>query len=125
VRFPLRDVDIEEALEALSLTASSREEFIVEQTEVRPGVHRSVDCEYFRLEHLEPGPSLRIELPAAGPHCLHALAGRVSVRRDGSEIGTLERGESAFIPAAVGAYSVSAESAPATVLRVTLPPYDE
>jgi mannose-6-phosphate isomerase class I len=125
VRFPLRDVDIEEALEALNLTASSREEFIVEQTEVRPGVYRSVDCEYFRLEHLEPTPRLGIELPGAGPHCLHALAGRVSVRRNGSELGTLERGESAFIPAAVGAYSLSAESAPASVLRVLLPPYDQ
>ncbi len=125
VRFPLRDVDIEEALEALNLTASSPDEFIIEQSEVRPGVHRSVDCEYFRLEHLEPNPNLRVELPGAGPHCLHALAGRVSVRRNGSELGTLERGESAFIPAAVGAYSLFADSAPATVLRVILPPYDE
>jgi mannose-6-phosphate isomerase class I len=125
VRFPLRDIDVEAALAALNLAATRPEDFIVEPTPVAPGVCRSVDCEYFRLEHLEPTPSLVIEVPASAPHCLHALAGRVSVRRNGSELGTLARGESVFVPAAVGAYSVTADGAPATVLRVILPPYDQ
>jgi mannose-6-phosphate isomerase class I len=124
VRFPLRDLDIEGALEALNLAATRPEEFIVEPKVVRPGVRRSVDCEYFRLEHLEPTRSLTVDLPGSAPHCLHALAGRVAVRRSGGgELGTLERGESAFVPAAVGAYRLVAEEAPTSIVRVTLPPY--
>jgi len=124
VRFPLRDLDIDGALEALNLAATRPEEFIVKSKRVRPGVRRSVDCEYFRLEHLEPTSSLAIDMPASAPHSLHALAGRVALQRSGgSELGTLESGESAFVPSRVGAYRVVAEEAPALVVRVTLPPY--
>ncbi len=124
VRFPLRDLDIEGALEALNRAATRPVEFIVEPKLVRPGVRRSVDSEYFRLEHLEPTPSGPVEVPASAPHCLHALAGRVAVRRSGGgELGTLEGGESAFVPVRVGAYRVVAEELPAALVRVTLPPY--
>jgi mannose-6-phosphate isomerase class I len=124
VRFPLRNVDIDAALEAVNRTATRAEEFLVEPKRVRPAVRRSVDCEYFRVEHLEPTSSQPVNVPASGPHCLHALAGRVSVRRsDGSELGTLERGESAFVPVGVGAYRLEAGGAPAAVVKVTLPPY--
>src|SRR3970282_843712 len=49
VRFPLRYIDTEAALHSLNLGATRPEEFIVERVLVRPGVHRSVDCEYFRV----------------------------------------------------------------------------
>jgi len=124
VRFPLRNVDIEEALRAMSLTATRAEEFMVEPKLVRPGVRRSVDCEYFRIEHLSPSGKLAVGVPASGPHCLHALAGRVRAERgDGTELGTLERGESAFVPACVGAYRLLADDVPADVVKVTVPPY--
>jgi mannose-6-phosphate isomerase class I len=123
VRFPLRGLDIEGALEAVNLAATRPEEFIVEQKSVRPGVSRSVDCEYFRLEHLAPTVRLAIEVPASAPHCLHGLNGSVSVWRGRERIETLERGESAFVPAGVGAYRIVAEDEPAAVVRVSLPPY--
>ena len=123
VRFPLRNLDIEGALEAVNLAATRPEDFIVERKRVRPGVARSVDCEYFRLEHVEPTASFAIDVPASSPHCLHALAGSVSVWRRQEELGTLERGESAFPPGAVGAYRIVAEAEPAAVVRVSLPPY--
>ena len=123
VRFPLRKLDIENALEAVNLAATRPQDFIVARKQVRPGVSRSVDCEYFRLEHLEPTASLVIDVPASAPHCLHSIAGSVSVWRGATEIGTVERGESAFVPAGVGAYRIVAERAPAAVIRVTLPPY--
>jgi mannose-6-phosphate isomerase class I len=123
VRFPLRSVDIDAALEAVNLSATQPDDFIVEPKLVRPGVSRSVDCEYFRVEHLQLTSALAVDIPASPPHCLHAIAGRVSVRRpDGSELGTVERGESALVPAGVGAYRLEAD-APAAVVRVTLPPY--
>ena len=123
VRFPLRKLDIEAALQAVNLAATKPQDFIVEPKRVRPGVSRSVDCEYFRLEHLEPTASLAIDVPASAPHCLHAIAGSISVRRGGEEIAKVERGESAFVPAGVGAYRIVADSEPASVVRVTLPPY--
>jgi uncharacterized cupin superfamily protein len=55
---------------------------------------------------------------------LHALAGRVSVTRNGGEpLGTLERGESALVPAQVGAYRLVADGEPAALVKVDLPPY--
>jgi mannose-6-phosphate isomerase class I len=124
VRFPLRDIDIAAALEALNLTATRPGEFIVEPRAVRPGVRRSVDCEYFRLEHLDPTSELTIDVRASPPHCLHALAGTVSVTRAGGDVlGTLERGESALVPAGVGAYRLAADGGPATLVKVDLPPY--
>ena len=126
VRFPMRSIDVDAALAALNLTATRAEDFIVEPAQVRRGVRRSVDSEHFRLEHLDVTPGVPIELPATAPHCLHALTGRVIVRRSGGgEIGSLERGESALLPVAVGAYNVAADGGPATVLRVTLPPYGD
>jgi mannose-6-phosphate isomerase class I len=123
VRFPLRKLDIEDALGAVNLAATRPADFIVERRRVRPGVTRSVDCEYFRLEHLEPAASLAVDVPASPPHCLHALAGSVSAWRGRVEIGALERGESAFAPAGLGAYRIVAEGERALVVKVSLPPY--
>ena len=124
VRFPLRDIDIDATLEALNLTATQPAEFMVEPKRVRPGVRRSVDSEHFRLEHLEPTPLLAIDIPASTPHALHALAGRVDVlRTDGEILGALERGESALVPVAVGAYRLVADGGPAALVKVDLPPY--
>lgn len=124
VRFPLRDIDVEAALGALNLTATSAADFVVEPRVVRPGVRRSVDCEYFRLEHLEPAPGVVINVSASPPHSLHALRGSVRLlAANGRELGTLERGESALVPVGVGAYSLSASTASAALVKVDLPPY--
>jgi mannose-6-phosphate isomerase class I len=124
VRFPLREIDIDAALEAMSLKATAAEDFVVAPRVVRPGVRRSVDCEYLRLEHLEPTRSLAIDVPAAGPHTLHTLAGSIAVRNErGEAIGELARGESALVPVQVGAYRIVATEEPALVVKVELPPY--
>ena len=124
VRFPLREIDADAALGALNLSATRPEEFVVEPREVRPGVHRSVDCEYFRVEHLEPTHGLPVDVPRSGPHTLHALAGAVRVTNDrGEPIGELARGESALVPVHVGAYRIAASEEPALLVKVELPPY--
>jgi hypothetical protein len=124
VRFPVRPIDIDAALAALNLRATSAADFIVEPVDMRPGVRRSVDCEYFRLEHLAPTAVTSIDVPAAAPHCVHALAGAVSVyASDGTLVGRLTRGESALVPIGVGAYRVAADLEPAALVKVDLPPY--
>ena len=126
VRFPLRDIDIDAALAALNLKATRAEDFLVTQVEVRAGVRRSVDCEYFRLEHLQPTALLAIDVPVTEPHTLHAVRGAVSVyATDGALVGALRCGESALVPIGVGAYRVVADQEPATVIKVELPPYAE
>ncbi|MBN1237260.1 MAG: hypothetical protein JXB36_02100 [Gammaproteobacteria bacterium] len=125
VRFPMRDVDVDAALEALNLRRTDADEFIVDPAPVpgRPGVERCVVCAGFSMERLRPTPAAAAPVPAESPHTLHVLRGRVRVHADsGRELGTLERGESAIVAARVGAYHVAADDAHGTeVVRVALP----
>jgi mannose-6-phosphate isomerase class I len=124
VRFPLRPVDVDAALANVNLKATGPEDFIVEQKPVRAGVRRSVDGDYFRLEHFDLGVGDAIDVPATLPHSLHMLAGKAAVHgADGRVLGTLERGESALVPVGVGAYRVAAEGETAALVKVDLPPY--
>jgi mannose-6-phosphate isomerase class I len=126
VRFPLRSIDIDAALGALNLTQTRATDFVVTPRPVRAGVERSVDCEYFRLEHLRPTAVTAVEVAATAPHSLHALAGAVSAyATDGAVVGRLVRGESALVPVGVGAYRVVADEEPALVVKAELPPYED
>jgi hypothetical protein len=123
VRFPLREVDVDAALAALNLVRTSGDEFVVEPMPVegRPGTYCSVDCEYFRVEHLHPAGALSVHVPGQAAHGLHVIAGSVRVLgADGRDLGTLARGTSAIVPPAVGAYTVSTVDA-AHVVKVSLP----
>ncbi len=122
VRFPLRPIDTSAALAALNLRATAPADFIVEPVRVRAGVSRSVDSEYFRLEHLAPTAAQPVEIAASAPHTLHVLDGAVTIERvAGGSAGELARGESAVVPVGVGAYRVL--GANADVVKVDLPPY--
>jgi mannose-6-phosphate isomerase class I len=123
VRFPIREVDVSAAIGALNLSQTRPEEFLSERREIpgREGAFVSVDCEYFRVEHLMPDSNRVVTVPASEPHSLHCLAGTVELStEDGRPIGRLERGESALVPVGVGAYRVSG-TASADVVRVSLP----
>jgi len=123
VRFPQREVDVRTALGALNLRATRPEDFLRPREPVpgRASTFVSVDCEYFRVEHLLPERGRPVEVPPSSPHSLHCLAGEVVVSdARGRWIGGLRRGESALVPIGVGAYRVAADSA-ADVVRVTLP----
>ncbi|WP_428099851.1 hypothetical protein [Candidatus Rariloculus sp.] len=127
VRFPIRAVDVDAALDAMNPGRTGPAEFLVTPTPVpgRPGTLVSVDSEYFRVEHLRPTPALTVNVPAQQPHCLHALSGQVVVRgADGGAIGALARGESALVPAGVGAYSIAAGARGADIVKASLPAAD-
>lgn len=126
VRFPVRDIDIDAALSALNLTATTAEDFIVapELVPGRAGVLCSVDSPSFRIEHLRPGgePEQGITVAAEPPHCLHVIRGAAEFRLEsGEEIGTLVRGESALVPVGVGAYIASAREEGVEIVKVGLP----
>ena len=109
VRFPLRNVDVDAAIAALNLKGTTAADFIVEPRAVprRPGVYRSVDSAYFRVEHLRPTRDVAVTVPRELPHSLHVIAGEVVVAAEsGRNIGALGRGESALVPIGVGAYVI-------------------
>ena len=124
VRFPIRAVDVDAAVDALNLTATSPDEFIVEPRPVadRPATYVSVDCEFFRIEHLRPSAAEPVTVPAQAPHCLHALSGEASfVDKTGKDLGRLARGASAIVPAGVGAYRSSSAADGTEIVKVALP----
>lgn len=121
VRFPLRDVDIGAAIDALNLRRTEPHEYLAAMRPLRSGVAVSIDSGEFRVEHLTPAPTRVVDVPAEPPHTLHAIAGRVTLTRaDGTPLAELDRGESALVPIGVGAYRVSADAAGAHVVKAGL-----
>lgn len=119
VRFPIRPVDIDGAIEALSLQQTSPQDFVV-----RPVPHPSLgDAELLVAEpgmrvsriRLEPGGSSMSGAPAV--HSLHVVGGDATIRTDGE--WSLPRGSSALIT--LGCPSYVLESAGGTeLIRVDL-----
>jgi mannose-6-phosphate isomerase class I len=124
VRFPVREVNVLAAIDALNLRATSVEEFVVDPVPVagRDATWVSVDSPEFRIEHLRPERSRVARVEQGAPHTLHVLAGAVELESEaGAKLGCLERGESAIVPLGIGRYRVAALGAANEVLKVSLP----
>ncbi|MFL2546146.1 MAG: type I phosphomannose isomerase catalytic subunit [Candidatus Rariloculaceae bacterium] len=124
VRFPIRDIDIQAAIAALNLQATSSDEYIVEPTPVaeRAGVFCSVDSAAFRVEHLRPSSSVAVEVPEEAPHFLFAIGGSARVvAQDGRSLGDLRQGESAVVPIGVGSYRVESTADATEIIKASLP----
>ena len=124
VRFPIREVDVHAAIDALNLNGTKADEYLVVPTPVAgcTGVLCSVDSASFRVEHLRPKPSSPVDVPAEPPHCLLAIRGRARfLNREGLTIGDLDRGESAVVPIGVSAYRVECADADTEIIKVSLP----
>ena len=126
VRFPLRPIDVDKTLGALNLRATRPSDFTVTPRPLagRPGVLRSVQGEWFVVDHLRPRPEAEIRMPSGSPmHTLHAVRGRVELGiADSGTLVPLTRGESALIPVSVGSYRLTTTDADAEVVMVTIPP---
>jgi mannose-6-phosphate isomerase class I len=124
VRFPLREVAVDKALDALNLRATAPEEFRVTPRPLprRQGVYESVVSDAFVLEHLRPPPGGAVAVTAPPAHTLHAIAGSAEIRTpEGRFLATLAAGESALIPVGLGDYRVAARAAATEVIKVTVP----
>jgi mannose-6-phosphate isomerase class I len=126
VRFPLRPIDIDKTLDALNLRATRPADFIVTPQPLAgcPGVFRSVQDEWFVVDHLRPRPEAEVGLPAGTPvHTLHAVRGTVELRTsDDQTLATLTRGQSALIPVTMGGYRLTSADGDAEIVMVTIPP---
>jgi mannose-6-phosphate isomerase class I len=124
VRFPVREVDVAAAIDALNLRGTTVEDYLVTPEPVagRSGVFCSIASAAFRVEHLRPGPGRSVNVPAEPPHCLHAISGKARfVSSDGTLIDDLEQGESALVPVDVGAYDVACSMPHTEIIKVNLP----
>ena len=126
VRFPLRPIDVDKTLGALSLRATRPSDFTVTPRPLagRPGIFRSIQGEWFVVDHLRPRPEADVWLPTGSPmHTLHAVRGTVELRTaDSGTLVRLTRGESALIPVSVGSYRLTTTDGDAEVVMVTIPP---
>ena len=126
VRFPLRPIDVDKTLDALNLRATRPADFIVTPRPLAgcPGVFRSVQGEWFVVDHLRPRPEAVVGLPAGTPmHTLHAVRGTVELRTaDDRTLASLTRGQSALIPVTIGSYRLATADGDAEVVMVTIPP---
>ena len=121
VRFPLRRIDIGEAIRVLNLKRVDPEELIARREPIGSAAERSVRDPSYEIEHLRPTATTAAEVAEQDAHCLHCIAGRVELERaDGYALGSLDRGESALVPVGVGAYRVHAREEPAEVVKVNL-----
>ncbi len=124
VRFPVREVDVDAAIDALNLIGTRPSEFLVDPLPVagRTGVFRSVDSVAFRVEHLRPSASTPVAVPAESFHCLHVIRGSASfLSEEGASIGDLAQGESAVVPVGVGAYQVESLLDETEIVKVSVP----
>lgn len=120
VRFPLRDIDIDQTLAALNLGATGPEEFDVTPADAGPGsVCTLVESEAFVAEQLHPAPGRALELAGRRFSTLHVVDGVARVRC-GTRVATLARGESALVPAAARKVAIESEAG-ASVIRVWIP----
>ena len=115
VRFPLRDIDIDAALDALNLKATRAADFVVEPKLVRPACAAPSTATTSGSSISSRRLTFAIDVPPP-PRiaCMRCEAACGSCVTMASELGTLERGESAFVPLHVGAYRVVADGEPAS-----------
>ncbi len=127
-RFPLRALDVERALGAASPRARAADSFRVvpRPVEGRPGAYASIASEAFVVEHLRPRPGAPVDVPATPTvETVHATRGGVRIETaDGRDLGRLEAGRSALVPAGVGAWRAfhdASEAGPCEVVRAWVP----
>jgi mannose-6-phosphate isomerase class I len=120
-RFPLRPLQIEEAVGALNLEATSAGEFVFGNLEdSTAGEARTlVTCPDFVVDHLRVEGAIEARHDTGGcPVTLHGIAGAVTLHGHAGDLGGVGRGESLLVPASVGAYVVRSTGSQADVVAV-------
>ena len=125
MRFPLRRIDVDKTLQALNFRATKSADFVVTPRPLigRPGVFRSVQSEWFVVDHLRPRPEADVRLPSGIPvHTLHAVRGTVELRTSYNRTPmSLTRGQSALMAVTIGSYLLTTADSDAEVVMVTIP----
>jgi hypothetical protein len=124
VRFPLRDIEVSEALRASNLRATTEADFRIEPEPHphRDGVFRLAECSAFTAYLLRPSPGGAVLPPAPGTaQTLHVVDGQVQVLTAGGRLlARMARGDSAVVPVSVGAYRIEAVGQAAELVQAVV-----
>jgi mannose-6-phosphate isomerase len=116
-----RKLHIDESIEvSLPVGPAPKQRPVVEGI---TGTAPAIDCKYFHVDLVCAGPGgERLEADTAGQsfHILTAIEGTAEVRR-GPEVIRLGRFETALVAGGAGAYEISGDDGPATLLRAAVP----
>jgi mannose-6-phosphate isomerase class I len=123
VRFPLRAIDIDRAVDAMNLSPTGADEFMAtELSRTRPGTSRRlVSCTPFTVDHVVPVAGGPVTLDTGGlPMTLHGIGGSVWLHDAAADQpgSPLARGESVLIPASVGRYQVRTDASGGQLIAV-------
>jgi hypothetical protein len=125
VRFPIRELAIEEAFAAVNVAPTRPESFVVGRRPLagRPGVTRSVECPAFIVDHLRPSPGVAVWATTEGdPTTLHGIRGTTRLfGPDDVDWGLLRAGESLLLPAGVRSLRLEAQTPDAELVQVLIP----
>lgn len=121
VRFPIRPIDIEAALDCLNLKASKPEDYFVE---IVPTAHEnifaSIDDPSFDLEHIRLAKGQEIEMKGDGfAHLLIMLEGEAYLDVN-NQTYMLKSGASALMPAGISHYFTHARSDQIELIKVNI-----
>ncbi|MFH0903467.1 MAG: hypothetical protein V2A73_22795 [Pseudomonadota bacterium] len=128
-RFPLRRLDIELALESMSVEPRERASFYASgrKLEIAGGrLCRFVENSLFVVDRLDLARGEMAMLPSVGwPRTIHVIAGQLEIcsgSRDSSDSPiTLTYGQSALVPAALDEFSAACLSETAAAVLVSIP----
>jgi phosphomannomutase len=130
VRFPMREIALDDAVATLDFAQTRPDEFRVQRRsrdgqtpEGQAHVMRSIEDPAFVVDHLLP-PAEGLEQQTDGrAHTLHCIAGAATLCSSrGDVLAELGRGESALIPAGLSRYRVHPKESDASeVVRVSFP----
>jgi hypothetical protein len=125
VRFPIRELGIDEAFAAVNVAPSQPTSFVVEPRPLagRPGVVRSVECPAFIVDHLRPSPGVSVWATTEGaPTTLHGIRGVARLFGPDEVLwGLLRAGESLLLPAGVKSLRIEAQTPEAELVQVLIP----
>lgn len=121
-RFPLRELRIAGALDAMAHGRAEPQAYRVRGRPGRAGVWRWIECEHFVADELrlEARVTLRRSSPG-GARTLHVLEGELSVQSPSGAELLLAAGRSTLLPHALSEYEVVAPRGPARALEVSIP----
>ncbi|MBT8136514.1 MAG: hypothetical protein KJO54_05840 [Gammaproteobacteria bacterium] len=123
VRFPLREIDIDQTLKALNLSGTNPAEFEVKPKPVNgePNAMRLVAGDHFIVDRLSVTTSNAATVTAGYFHTLHCVSGDCRLTDTAGNAVLLTRGSSVIAPAGLREYRVSTASS-AELIRVQIPP---
>ncbi len=126
VRFPMRPVRIEDALQCTALQVSNASDYFISKCSANlrtQNTHRIVECDAFIVDMFCPAKGRDVaQERSMQPRTLHCTSGEIEIFGDsGESLGRLRAGQSVLIPVSMEAFRLTTTSTNANLVQVTIP----